>query len=374
MPRHRSSGEGGVVPLGWRLWIIVAAGTLLPVFHALAEDSAAQMIEQGHFKRAEALLRPQLQKNPDDPQGNFLMSRVDLAFGRRDDAVAHAEKAVAADGSNAAYHAQLADALGSKTDDPGAGMFQKLSFAKQLRKEAEAALQIDPRNESANSDLLSYYLEAPGIAGGSKEKAKELAAHVTQLDPAQGYRLQLQIARKEERKSDFEALARKAFEAGSNSFDAHIGLANFYLSQQPPNLARAEEHARASLKLDSQRIAPYIALAIVTASQSRWDELEQLLAQSEKAVPDDLGPHYQAAKAILLSGESQQLNRAESYFRRYLAQPPEGGEPTLAGAHWRLGLVLEKQGHKEGARAEIQTALNLDPNLKGAQQDLKRLK
>jgi len=110
-------------------WALAAAAAFLSVFCALAEDSPASLIEQGHFKRAEALLRPSLQKNPNDPQASFLMSKVDLAFRRVDDAVAHAEKAVAADGSKAAYHAQLADAVGSKTGDPNTGMFEKMSLA-----------------------------------------------------------------------------------------------------------------------------------------------------------------------------------------------------------------------------------------------------
>jgi tetratricopeptide (TPR) repeat protein len=303
------------------------------------------------------------------------MSRVDLAFRRVDDAIAHAEKAVAADGSNASYHGQLADALGSKTNDPKMGMFDKLSLAKRIRKEAEIALQLDPRNESANSDLLTFYLEAPGIAGGSKARAKEIADRVTKIDPAQGYRLQLEIARKEERESDFETLARKAFEAeGSGSFEANLRLASFYLSRQPPNLTTAEKHSREALKIDPLRAGSYNVLANLLVSQKRWPELEGILADSERAIPDNLGPHYQAAKAILLSGDTQQMGRAESYFRKYLAQAPEGGQPSLAGAHWRLGLVLEKMGNKEQARTEIQAAVHLDPNLKAAQDDLKRLK
>lgn len=316
-----------------------SAGLLRP------EDSPAQLIEQGHYKRAEAPLRTQLQKSPDDPQANFLMSRVDLAFRRAADGVAHAEKAVAGDGSNAAYPGQLADALGSQTNDPAMGMFDKLSLAKRLRKEAEVALQLDPKNESANSALLTFYLEAPGIAGGSRDKAKDLAARVTAIDPAQGYRLQLAVARKEQRKSEYETLARKAFEAAPDSYDANASFAGFYLSLEPPNLAAAEKYARAALKLDPQRVGPYNTLAQVLVSQKRWSDVDQILADSEKAIPDNLGPHYQAAKAILLSSDSEQLGRAESYFRRHIAQPAEGGQPTLAGAHWRLGLLLEKQGH-----------------------------
>ncbi|HEV8202041.1 MAG TPA: tetratricopeptide repeat protein [Candidatus Polarisedimenticolia bacterium] len=372
IPR-RAARDSRFVPFARRRWI-GAAAVLIPASFVLAEDSPGQWIEQGHFRRAEVLLRAPLQKTPADPQMNFLMSRVDLAFRRLDDAVAHAEKAVAADGANASYHGQLAEALGAQTDDPDRGMFDKLSLAKRVRKEAEAALALDPKNESANSVLLTFYLEAPGIAGGSKDKAKELADRVTQLDPAQGYQLQMEIARKEQRMTDLEPLARKAFEAGSNSFRANLNFAGFNLSRTPPDPVAGEKHARAAMKLDAQRIGPYSLLASLFVTQKRWNELDPLLADAERAIPDNLGAHYQAARAILLAGDAGQMGRAESYLRKYLGQPPEGGQPSLAGAHWRLGLVLEKQGRKDEARAEVQTAVTLDPKLKAAQQDLKRLK
>ena len=97
-----------------------------------------------------------------------------------------------------------------------------------------------------------------------------------------------------------------------------------------------------------------------------------MLVQSEKAVPDHLAPYYQAGSALL--HENVDLQRAERYFRKYLTQQPEGDEPNLAHAHWQLGLVLEKQGRKQDAISEIQTAVHMDRNLKEAPKDLDRLK
>ena len=58
---------------------------------------------------------------------------------------------------------------------------------------------------------------------------------------------------------------------------------------------------------------------------------------------------------------------------RYLSQEPEAGEPDAADGHRLLGLVLEREGRKPEALAEIQTALRLRPNFKAAKEDLKRL-
>ena len=57
-----------------------------------------------------------------------------------------------------------------------------------------------------------------------------------------------------------------------------------------------------------------------------------------------------------------------------LTQEPEGQAPSWAGAHWRLGLVLEKQGRKSDAIAQMDSALVLQPDFKPAAADRKRLK
>jgi tetratricopeptide (TPR) repeat protein len=340
----------------------------------LASDSAEDLIERGHYKRAEAMIRMQLQQNPDDPLANCLMSKIDVAFSRYDEAIAHAEKAVAADNGSGKFHAQLEDALGAKTGDPKAGMFQKMSVARRMRQEAEIALKLDPKNMDANEDLLEFYLEAPGIAGGGKDKARDLAVRATQSDPKLGYYLQAQVAQHEKHTEEAQRLLQQVIQADVNYYNAHVELADVYLNRNPPEFSKAEEQARQAMKIEPLRIGAYASLTLILAKQGRWKEFDQALADGEKNIPDNFAPHYQAGKAMLLSGDAQQFTRAEACFRKYLTQEPEGGTPPLAAAHWRLGQVLEKEGRKDEARSELQAALKLDPNLKEAQQDLKRLR
>ena len=343
-------------------------------FPAARADSVSDLVEQGHYKRAEAALRLQLQQNPNDALANCLMSKVDVAFARYDDAISHAEKAVAIDGNSAQFHAQLEDAYGSKSGDPNAGMFKKMAAARRMREEAEIALRLDPKNLDANEDLLEFYMEAPGIVGGGVDKAKELATRAAGIDPALGYYLQAHIAKREKHPEEAQRLLLQHVQAAPNRYDAFVELADLYLNQTPPQFPQAEERARQALRLDPLRVGAYTVLAALEAKQYHWRELDQVFSDSEKNIPDDLAPFYQVGKILLLSGDGQQLSRAESCFRKYLTQPPEAGKPSLAAAHWRLALVLEKQGRKDEARGELQTAVKLDPNLKEAQQDLKRLK
>ena len=79
-------------------------------------------------------------------------------------------------------------------------------------------------------------------------------------------------------------------------------------------------------------------------------------------------PYYRAAERLLAVDPV----RAERYLRVYLAQEPEGNQPTAADAHWKLGLALEAQGRSGDALAELKESIRLNPESKAAP-DLKRL-
>jgi tetratricopeptide (TPR) repeat protein len=113
-------------------------------------------------------------------------------------------------------------------------------------------------------------------------------------------------------------------------------------------------------------------LAAVLARQQRWADLDQLLGQAERNVPDNLSPYIEAGYALYM--EDKDLPRAERYFRKYLTQEPEAGAPHLAVGHYLLELVFEKQGRKPEAIGEFSIALQLKPDYENAKKALKRLK
>ena len=83
------------------------------------------------------------------------------------------------------------------------------------------------------------------------------------------------------------------------------------------------------------------------------------MAEAAKQVPDDLAPQYRAADRLLAAHRDP--SRAERYLRAYLGQEPEGNQPPLAEAHWKLGLALQAAGRNDAAVAEWQQAVRLDP-------------
>ena len=139
-----------------------------------------------------------------------------------------------------------------------------------------------------------------------------------------------------------------------------------------PRWELAEKEALTARKIDADRTAPYSVLAAVYATGERWPDLDAVLGEAEKKIPDNLSPYLRASGTLLATGKD--LARAERYARKYLSQEPEPNSTTPAVAHWRLGLILEKEGKKAEAVAELQTATKLDPKFEQAQKDLKRLK
>jgi tetratricopeptide (TPR) repeat protein len=356
-----------------RLVLCCLWGLFLVLSLSAAEPSTATLIEEGHYKRAQAILTERLKANPNDARSLCEMSKVAQAFERWDEAIREAEKAVSSDPKKAEFQAALADAVGSKLSLPSLGTFEKLSLARRFKKEAELALQLDPNNIDANEDLMEFHLEAPALVGGDKQKAAELADRMLRVNPARGYLMKFEIAAHEKRTAEVESMLKQAIAADPRNYFARVQAASFYLNKSDSGFAQSEEQARQAIAIDGGRVAGYAALAMVYAEQARWKELETILEDSQREVPDDLSPFYQAAKSILTKGQSQNMPRAEQYVRAYLSQSAEGHEPSLAAAHWRLGLILEKEGHKDQAKQELQEALQLDPSLEAAKQDLKRL-
>lgn len=370
---HLNTGECG--KLGQGAALIRRITTALAITWLLAGAVAANdgapepLMEGGHWKRVRTIAENRYKTNPKDPYALYLMARVKFEYDDPDGAEALIEKAVQLDPQNAEYRFWLSAVYGRRAQS--ANIFSKWGLAGKFKEQAEKAIQLDPKHIEARHALIQFHLQAPGIVGGDKRKAYELAEEIQRMDPARGYLEKAGIARREKQLDQLAPLYRKAVEADPRSYAARMALAGYYASDQQKKYSEAEQQAREALKIEPARVGAYSLLAGIYASQQRWGELDALIAQSEKNVPDNLYPHYAAARTLVVSGKD--LPRAERYLRKYVTQEPEPDYPSHAGAHWRLGQALEKQGRTQEAISEYERATQLDPKL-GAEKDLKRLR
>jgi tetratricopeptide (TPR) repeat protein len=342
----------------------------LPLARAFAADDPVALMDDGHYRRARVLVDARAAAHPEDPGTVFLLARLELAAGDAAAALPLAEKAATLAPRNAAHRYLVAQCVGSMAQRAGA--LKGLGLAKRFKREAEAALVLDPRHVDAHEGLIEFYSVAPGIAGGSDKRAHALAGALVGIDPARGRLAEATLLFRDKKDAPGEEALRQALAADPNSYRVRMTMVRFFANDTRKKWGEAEEHAKAALAINPGRSAAYGALAGLYAHLERWNDLDRILAEGERAVPDNLSPYYQAARTLL--GDDREHARAERFLRRFLTQEPEVGGPTLAHAHWRLGLAIEKQGRKPEALAEVQTALQLKPDLDEAKKDLKRLK
>jgi len=327
------------------------------------------LIQAGHWKRARAILEPRVKAKPDDPRNCYLMAEVKMSFQDFDGALPLAQHAVDLDGKNSNFHLKLGQIFGEMA--ARASFYSAGPLAIKFRKEVEIAIELDPRNLDALDSMMQFKFQAPSLMGGNKDEAHALADKITLLNASEGYLAHAELADLEKNPAQVEAFFLKAVQANPRNYGAHAALAKFYSQSPHANYDEAMKQAQYALQLEPQQTEAHWILARVFTLQQRWGDVEQILANSGKDVPDDLRPFYEAAQALLEIGK--EFPRAESYAKEYLSQEPEGEEPDYAEAHRLLGLVLEREGRVAEARGELTIAVQLRPNLKTAKDDLKRL-
>lgn len=337
-----------------------------------AEPKVESLMENGHWKRARDFAEAAYKANPNDARANYVMARVRHEFGQLDEAVKHGEAAVRLDPRSSPAHRELGEIYGDQAEH--VSFLRQIGLAKKIRTEFDAALAIAPNDPDNLFDRMLYYLQAPGVVGGDKKKAAEVANDLIKTDPARGYLALVRIARADKEDAKLEGLYAKAVESNPASYEARIALAGFYLNGSHLNPSKAEEQCRPALDLNPDRINAYRLLALALVLQKRLDDAAKLIARAESVIPGDLSPYVYAARGMLREGTD--LGKAETYLNKYLNQTkePEAGAPSIAGTHWSLGLVFEKQGRKNEARGELEAALKIKPDFEPAKKDLKRLK
>jgi tetratricopeptide (TPR) repeat protein len=116
----------------------------------------------------------------------FQQGQEELQAERYEQAAAWLERAIALDGTQAEYYLWLGRAYGYQAQRaaPGAQFF----LARKVRQCLEKAVEVNPELLAARLDLLSFYLQAPSLVGGSLEKAKIQATEIARRDAEQGER------------------------------------------------------------------------------------------------------------------------------------------------------------------------------------------
>ena len=147
------------------------------------------------------------------------------------------------------------------------------------------------------------------------------------MDASRGNRAKGEIAFREKQFDQGMELFQKALEANPKSYEALSQMAAMHLFEKWRDPAKAEQYAQKAIAIDPSRALAYGLLAQAKVWGDKWNELDQVLGQAEKTVPDDFLYYYRAGRSLLNNGKDNA--RAEKYFRKFLTQ-----EPEVAAQRW----------------------------------------
>ncbi len=310
------------------VWLLTLA--LTPVLLA-AELSPAKLLAAGRVDDAILTLQSRITSAPNDAESQNLLCRAYLSLTNWDAGIAACQKAVALDAGNSQYHLWLGRAYGEKADH--SSFFSAALLAKRVRSEFETAVQLDPNNVEAHADLADFYVQAPAIVGGGKDKAASQALQLASLDPAQAHLVRAQIAEKDN------------------------------------DPAAAESEFRAAIQLSGGKPGTWMNLAQFYQRANRLDQMQEAIQHATSAQKNQ---HVLLSAAEVLIRTQRDLPAAAELLRRYLASETVEDAPAFK-AHYLLGNLLEQQGDTRGAAQEYRNALSLARDFSLAQNALKRL-
>ena len=164
----------------------------------------------------------------------------------------------------------------------------------------------------------------------------------------------------------------KAIELDPKNIDARWSLMDY--CRQAPGIAgggndKALVQALEIKKLNLDR--GRIAVALVYASDKKYDLAFGEFEEALKVNPTDYMALFQAGRLAAISGE--RLDRGLEVLRQCVARTPPEGQPGHAAVHWRIGNILEKKSDLPGARAAYEAALKVDPRFAQAIESLTKL-
>ena len=306
--------------------------SLLPSLCA-ADATDTRLLAEGRVDDAIVSLQHRISSAPKDAESYNLLCRAYFALADWDKGISACEKAVSFDPNNAQYHLWLGRVYGEKADH--AGFLTAAGLAKKVRSEFETAVRLNPDSAEARTDLAEFYLEAPGIVGGGRDKAEAQAQKIAAMDPVRAGWVKARLAEK-----------NKDLISAENEYHSAI----------------ADSHGAA---------LAWLNLAYFYRHTGHLDSMEDAIRHAAAAPMDQ--PEVLMESANMLLRTKRDLPLATQLLRRYLSSSLTVEAAPAFKAHYLLGTALEQQGDKPAAAQEYRASLALAKSFTLAQTALDRL-
>jgi tetratricopeptide (TPR) repeat protein len=311
---------------------VIACVALLPSLCA-ADSADTKLLAEGRVDDAVVSLHNRINSAPRDAESYNLLCRAYFALTEWNKGIAACEQAVSLDPSNSQYHLWLGRVYGEKAAH--SIFLTAAGLAKKVHVEFETAVRLNPNNVEARTDLAEFYLEAPGMVGGGRDKAEAQAQQIAALDPVRA------------------------------------GWVKARLAEKNKDLVAAENDYRAAISASHGAALAWRNLASFYRQTGRLDDMEDAIRHASAAPLDQ--PEVLMECANMLVRTNRDLPQAIVLLRRYLSSNSTVEAAPAFKAHYLLGTALEQQGNRPAAAQEYRASLALAKSFTEAQTALDHL-
>ncbi|MEZ4778970.1 MAG: tetratricopeptide repeat protein [Flavobacteriaceae bacterium] len=292
-------------------------------------QQAETYFKKEQFSKAKPLFEAYLKEHPTHLKTIEYLGDIAGYAKDWDTAIRYYEILLKSNPNNANYHFKYGGSLGMKALE--ISKIRALSYVGDIKNHFEKAAMLDPNHIEVRWALVEYYIQLPGIIGGSEKKAIKYADELGKISPVDGYLANGYIAEYSNRPQDAEKFYKKAIEVGGSPH-TYEKLANLYENNNQPK--EAISTASTSLKIHKRNQLNY--------------QIGKIAAQYN--LDAELGIHC-----------------LQAYLKNHSAKD---GVPK-DWAYYRLAQIYKNLGQKENALQWIDRALVDRPDFEEAQKEKK---
>lgn len=306
---------------------------LLPIatFSQVTFQQAEQHFQKEDYQKAKVLFEGYLQEHPNHSRTQEYLGDIAGFAKDWDAAIDYYGSLVEKDDNSANYHFKYGGALGMKA--LAISRIRALSYIGDIKMHFEKAAKLDPSHIEVRWALVEYYIQLPGIIGGSEKKAEKYANELGRISPVDGFLANGYIAEYSDRPKDAEKYYKRAIAVGGSPH-TYEKLTNLYENNNQPK--EAIETASKSLQIHKRNQLNY--------------QIGKIAAQYN--LDAELG-----------------INCLEEYIKNFSAKD---GVPK-DWAYYRLAQIYKNLGEKNTALKWIDKALTSRPDFQEAKEEKNRI-
>ena len=353
----------------WKRWICVV---FLGMFISISADcettfeKAVRLFNDGKVAQSKPLFLDAVKEDPRNAEALYYLGMLAIDSDY-DGAIDYLKNAVDLNGGVAKYHFKLGDAYGVKAQR--GGLFGKIGAASNCKEQYINAICLDAKLTEARLHLIEFYLQAPGIVGGSVKKAMAHADTIKSYDAYEGYLAEARIHDYQKEKAQQEECYRKAMTTDPKRPDAYRAL--WLIAMADNDGTKADEIFKNALAAVGNKSDLYLQVGLYYIEKNDFIKARGMFDESLKKNPQNDAVYYQLGKVALLSGVD--LNQGLASFEKFCQMPHSKNSPGVEYAYWRIGMIYEKLGKSDSARLAYKKSLEISPNFENAKKALEKL-